>query len=64
MVKKSDRKQIGSLIDESIYRQAKAQAALENRPVGEIIDDALRAYLKAKGKIGVDRGKPLARTKP
>ena len=44
-VKTEGRIQVGSLLTESIYRQAKAQAAIERRRVGELIDDAILMYL-------------------
>ena len=40
--------QVGSLLTETIYRQAKAQAILEGRRVGALIDDAIQLYLKTK----------------
>ncbi len=43
--------QIGSLIDIVQYRQAKALASLQGRRVGDVIEDALRAYLKRHGKV-------------
>ena len=47
MTKPSEGKiQVGSLLTEIIYRQAKAQAAIERRNVGELIDDAIRLYLE------------------
>jgi len=38
--------QVGSLLTESVYRAAKARAALEGRRVGALIDDAIRLYLE------------------
>ncbi|MDR3717800.1 MAG: ribbon-helix-helix protein, CopG family [Bryobacteraceae bacterium] len=32
-------------LDDSTYRAIRARAALEGRPVGELITEALRAYL-------------------
>ena len=32
-------------LDDSTYRAIRARAALEGRPVGEVITEALRAYL-------------------
>ena len=43
--------QIGSLIDIAIYRQAKVVASIQGRRVGDVIDDALKAYLKKYGKV-------------
>jgi hypothetical protein len=37
--------QVGSLLTEKIYRRAKAQAILENRRVGALIDEAILMYL-------------------
>jgi|GEM_PF-2997698 len=37
--------QIGSWLTEDIYLKAKAQAALEKRTVGSLIDDAIQLYL-------------------
>ncbi len=38
--------QIGTYVDAETYRLAKAQAAIEGRKIGEIIDSALEQYLK------------------
>jgi hypothetical protein len=38
--------QVGSLLTETIYRRAKAQAILENRNVGVLIDEAIEMYLE------------------
>ena len=32
-------------LDDSAYRALKARAALEQRPIGELISDAIRIYL-------------------
>jgi hypothetical protein len=32
-------------LDETIYRRLKARAALEGRTVGELVNEAIRAYL-------------------
>jgi|GEM_PF-434900 len=32
-------------LDESVYRSLKARAALEGRPIGDLVTDALRSYL-------------------
>jgi hypothetical protein len=45
----TQRKQVGSLIDANLYRRAKAQAALEGRRVGDLIDQALEEYLSRHG---------------
>ena len=39
------RVQIGTHIDAELYRRAKAQAAIEGRKIGEVIDDAISEYL-------------------
>ncbi len=51
MVKPKEGKiQVGSLLTEAIYRAAKAQAAIERRNVGELIDEAIQLYLKKMEK--------------
>ena len=43
-------------LDESLYRQARARAALEARPVGELINSAVALYLAlAEGKLRVEK---------
>ena len=37
-------------IDPQIIRRVKAQAALEGRRVGEVVQDALKAYLEKREK--------------
>lgn len=32
-------------IDDAAYRALKARAALEGRPIGELVSDAIRSYL-------------------
>jgi plasmid stability protein len=34
-------------LDERAYRELKARAALEGRPIGEALSDAIRVYLKS-----------------
>lgn len=34
-------------IDERAYRELKARAALEGRPIGEVLSDAIRAHLRS-----------------
>jgi len=41
-------------LDDALYREIKATAARAGRPVGEVIADALRAFVAA------DRGSPRA----
>ena len=43
---KGKRIQIGTLLNEEIYRKAKAQAVLEGIKVGELIDKAILSYIK------------------
>ena len=45
MEKPTYRKQFGAKIDSELYRMVKALAIIQNRPIGEVIDDALREYL-------------------
>ena len=45
MEKQSYRKQTGAKIDSETYRMIKALAIIQNRTIGEVIDDALREYL-------------------
>ncbi len=45
-----EKKQIGSLIDVDLYRQAKALASMQGKRAGDVIEDALRAYLKRYSK--------------
>lgn len=33
-------------IDDAVWRRFKARAAVEDRPVGEALNDAMREYLK------------------
>lgn len=47
-------KQVGAVIDEELYKLAKGCAAVQGRRVGEVIDDALRAYLGERG-FGSDK---------
>jgi|WetSurSiteA1Bulk_404760.scaffolds.fasta_scaffold677243_1 hypothetical protein len=39
------RQQVGTRIDPDLYREVKALAILQRRTAGEIIDDAILAYL-------------------
>lgn len=43
-----DKIQVGTLLTASLYREAKAQAAIECRNIGELIDDAIRLYLDSR----------------
>ena len=42
------RTQVGSWIDKDLWRQLRAQAALEGRNAGHVLDDAIRLYIQAK----------------
>lgn len=42
-------------LDEALYRGAKARAALTGKPVGEIVSEALAAYLARPGTNRKDR---------
>jgi hypothetical protein len=46
MTDQSKRKQVGTQLDADLYRQIKSLAVLRGRMVGELIDDAIRAYLE------------------
>ena len=52
--KNPGRKQVGTQIDIELYRQIRVLALQQGRRAGEVIDDALRAYIanqeKAKSK--------------
>ena len=41
-------------IDERAYRELKARAALEGRPIGETLSDAIRAYLRSAPSLQRD----------
>ncbi len=43
--KKASRVQPGTFLDAALYQRARAQALIEGRNVGEVIDDALKDYL-------------------
>lgn len=44
----SDRKPIGATVDIELWNEVKIQAIREKRKTGEILDDAIRLYLKTK----------------
>ena len=56
-----DRKQTGALIDTALYRRMKSLAVLQDRRVGELIDEALRDYL-ARHRTPMVRTKPPAKS--
>lgn len=42
-------------LDDGLYREAKARAALSRKSIGEVVNEALRAYLKTPapgGRLG------------
>ena len=43
------RKQVGALIDETLWQRLRAKAILENRNAGLLLDDAIRMYLDKHG---------------
>jgi hypothetical protein len=45
MAMDSRKKQTGAMIDGGLYRQVKSLAVLRQRRVGDLIDDAIRAFL-------------------
>jgi len=49
-------------LDETVYREAKARAALEGRTIGEVLNDAIRVYLKGMPRLAKTRS--LAELKP
>lgn len=49
MAKEQERVQVGSLINKRLWQQLRAQALLEGRTAGEVLDEAISDYLK-KGK--------------
>ena len=42
---KKDRIPIGALVDKKLYQRFKARAALQDKPIGEMLDEALDNYL-------------------
>jgi hypothetical protein len=52
-----NKRQIGAMLDAELYKQAKAAAILQGRKVGEVIDDAIRAYLEAQASPVFSRKK-------
>ena len=47
-IETSDRKPIGATVDIELWNEVKIQAIREKRKTGEILDDAIRMYLKHK----------------
>lgn len=39
-------------LDETLYRQIKAQAALEGKNIGTLVNEAIRTYLALPGRFG------------
>ena len=52
-VETSDRKPIGATVDIELWNEVKIQAIREKRKTGEILDDAIRIYLKTKIDVHV-----------
>jgi predicted transcriptional regulator len=54
------RRKVGTVLDEEVLRAAKVLAARENRRLSEVIEEALREYLKRrelkKGVVRRSRG--------
>ncbi len=48
MKKESGRKSVGASVDEKLWQRLRAQAIMEDRKSGEVLDDAIRLYLKTK----------------
>jgi len=44
------KKQIGVLVDTELWKEIKILAIREDRSEGEVLDEALRFYLKNRGK--------------
>ncbi len=44
------KKQIGVLVDTELWKEIKILAIREDRSEGEVLDEALRSYLKNRGK--------------
>jgi len=40
------KKKIGTVLDEELYRALKVYAATRNKPISEVIEEALNQYLK------------------
>jgi hypothetical protein len=47
-IETSERKPIGATVDIDLWNEIKIQAIREKRKTGEILDDAIRMYLKTK----------------
>ena len=41
-------KPIGAMVNTGLWAEVKIQAIRENRKTGEVLDDAIRLYLKSK----------------
>jgi hypothetical protein len=44
------RRKVGTVLDESLYRRARLEAARRARPISEILAEALEDYLKRRGR--------------
>ena len=49
--KQEGKKQIGALLDEELYREIRSRAVGLDRPVGELIDEAITMYLDATPQV-------------
>ena len=49
--KQPERKQIGVKIDSELWTRIKILALEQGRTAGELLEEAMRAYLKNKGKV-------------
>jgi|GEM_PF-5096710 len=49
---KASRVQPGTFLDSALYQRARAQALIEGRNVGELIDSAIEEYLAKRGFKG------------
>ena len=48
MKKEIGRKQVGATINAQLWSRLRAQAILEGRTAGQLLDDAIRHYLDSK----------------
>ena len=49
MLDKPKQKRLNLVVDPDLHRHLKAQAALEERDMKDLVEDLIRQYLKAKG---------------
>jgi hypothetical protein len=48
VVKAEPRAQVGARIPQLLYRELKSQAALQGRPVQDLVEESIDAYLKTQ----------------